>query len=226
MSHLNLKTKAYEWIKQKIIDCELEPNVLMNEDQLCGEFQMSRTPVRDALGRLEQEGYIKILPKKGFVVIPLSVNEISMVFEGRMLVEPYIVLHCCQNISPEILNKLRVNLSEEKQSIDYNRKDVYSWDSEFHAAIVSCCKNSYLLNFYENLATQNQRLRIISGKSSKDRLLKTIEEHYAIYNALEDQDLRGAAEALEKHLIESREAAFQAMIDRYHSSNDAAQIFF
>ena len=67
MSKVSLKQQAYTTIKNKILTCEYLPNSFLNEDLLCEELQVSRTPVRDALGRLEQENLIKIMPKKGFL---------------------------------------------------------------------------------------------------------------------------------------------------------------
>ena len=61
------KQAAYEYIKKKILSCMYEPGVVMNEQTLCDELELSRTPVRDALSRLEQEGLVNIMPKKGFM---------------------------------------------------------------------------------------------------------------------------------------------------------------
>ena len=83
MGKLSLKQLAYNSIKEKILKCEYMPNSFLNEDLLCEEFKVSRTPIRDALSRLEQEHLIKILPKKGFFVAPLSIGEINLTFETR-----------------------------------------------------------------------------------------------------------------------------------------------
>ena len=66
---LSLKLQAYQYLKTKILNCEYRPNEFLNEQKLCAEMgNISRTPMRDALGRLEQEGLITILPKKGLMV--------------------------------------------------------------------------------------------------------------------------------------------------------------
>ena len=86
-----LKYSTYEFIKNKIICCEYEPGTFLNEEILCEETGVSRTPVRDALGRLEQEGLVKILPKKGVMISNLSINDMNMTYEFRLLLEPYIL---------------------------------------------------------------------------------------------------------------------------------------
>ena len=74
MSRPSLKQIAYNTIKEKILSCEYEPSSFFNEEALCEELQMSRTPVRDALSRMEQENLIQIVPKKGFFIAPMSVS--------------------------------------------------------------------------------------------------------------------------------------------------------
>ena len=77
MSKESLKQIAYNTIKNKILTCDYKPNAFLNEDIICADLKMSRTPVRDALSRIEQENLIKIFPKKGFLVSSFSKEIIS-----------------------------------------------------------------------------------------------------------------------------------------------------
>ena len=87
---LSLKLQAYQYLKTKILNCEYRPNEFLNEQKLCAEMgNISRTPMRDALGRLEQEGLITILPKKGLMVSGITEEDVHSMFEMRLLVEPY-----------------------------------------------------------------------------------------------------------------------------------------
>ena len=85
MPKTSLKTLAYNTIKEKIITCEYAPGSLLNEESLTDMLKISRTPIRDALGRLEQEGLIEILPKKGIMVTNLSMPDINMIVEIRQM---------------------------------------------------------------------------------------------------------------------------------------------
>ena len=91
MPKTNLKTLAYNKIRQKIVTCEYAPGTFLNEEILTEALSLSRTPIRDALGRLEQEGLIEIRPKRGITVKSLTVSDINMIFEVRNLYEPYIL---------------------------------------------------------------------------------------------------------------------------------------
>ena len=93
MPNINLKTLAYNTIRSKIVTCQNAPGTFLNEEQLTTELSLSRTPVRDALGRLEQEGLLEIRPKCGILVRPLTLNDIDMIFEVRMMYEPYVLTH-------------------------------------------------------------------------------------------------------------------------------------
>ena len=128
MSKMNLKTQAYNTIRQKIVTCEYAPGTFLNEELLTTELGLSRTPVRDALSRLEQEGLIEIKPKKGIIVMPLSINTINMIFEVRQLYEPYILLNYGNALSVERLKDFynildRASLitqSKDKNIIDFD----------------------------------------------------------------------------------------------------------
>ena len=90
----SLKLQAYQYLKTKILNCEYRPNEFLNEQKLCAEMgNISRTPMRDALGRLEQEGLITILPKKGLMVSGITEEDVHSMFEMRLLVEPYALRH-------------------------------------------------------------------------------------------------------------------------------------
>ena len=86
----SLKLQAYHYLKSRILSCEYAPSQFLNEQKLCAEMgNISRTPMRDALGRLEQEGLIAILPKKGLMVSPITDEDVHSIYEVRLLVEPY-----------------------------------------------------------------------------------------------------------------------------------------
>lgn len=213
MSKVSLKQQAYTTIKNKILTCEYLPNSFLNEDLLCEELQVSRTPVRDALGRLEQENLIKIVPKKGFFVTPLSVGEINMAFEARLLIEPYIILNYCNHLTSEVLDKLYINVKKSREYISSNNhNEVFKLDDEFHKEILNQCNNHYLLQTLNTVHNQNSRLRIISGRYGDNRLNETIDEHAKILDCLAKRDVAGAAKAMEHHLLTAKNSAFDAFI--------------
>jgi DNA-binding GntR family transcriptional regulator len=209
----NLKQIAYASIKENILNCEYMPNSFLSEDLLCEQFQVSRTPIRDALSRLEQEHLITILPKKGILVAPLSTSEINMVFEGRLLLEPYIILNYCKNMPPKSIDFLFNNMQEYRKNIQAKSNQMFKLDDEYHQCIVSQCTNRYLTQVYKEICDQNYRIRILSGLADSDRLLYTVEEHQTILNHLVQGQLEEAAQAMKSHLINSKKASFLSYIE-------------
>lgn len=199
----SLKQIAYNIIKNKILTCEYKPNSFLNEDAVCSDLSMSRTPVRDALSRIEQEHLIKIYPKKGFLITPISISEIEMVFEGRLLLESYIIINYCSNLPNEFILYLKNINNNIKKSISSN-EDYYIYDHEFHQSLISKCKNKYLLHAYDDIYNQNSRLRFLSGRDNKERLKATYEEHNDIIEALKENNVELAAKMMRIHLEKSR----------------------
>lgn len=212
-SKLNRKQFAYQTIKNKILQCEYQPNSFLKEELLCEELGVSRTPVRDALSRLEQEHLIQILPKKGFLVAPLSIQEINMVYEGRILLEPYILSTYCKELSQEMLDQMYHLQESYYQDIISHTSDIHLLDNAFHNAFISRCPNRYFIQTLHDIDNQNCRLRILSGQVSDKRLFASYNEHNVVLEHLAQGNLSEAREALETHLLNSKEAAFRTFLN-------------
>ncbi|MDF2950929.1 MAG: GntR family transcriptional regulator [Anaerocolumna sp.] len=207
----SLKQQAYNVIRSKILTCEYAPNTYLNEDLLCRELNVSRTPIRDALSRLEQENLVKIIPKKGVIVAPLTINEINMIYETRILLEPYILKTYGRRINDSIEKRMH----EILEKANNNTNDIqmlYELDDEYHHIIIDLCENKYLIQCYLNIYAQNLRLRIISGNQNKERLEASQQEHMNISKYILKRDYDNAAKAMEVHLLASKDAAFKVIL--------------
>lgn len=206
------KQAAYDYIKEKILSCEYEPGSLMNEQQLCDDLELSRTPVRDALGRLEQEGLVSIIPKKGLMVSDLKLGDINRIYEVRLLLEPY-ALHRYGNK----LDRARLTQFQELFSdlgrVQSDPTYYYDLDDRLHSFIIQAMPNRYLLDTYENIKNLDRRLRVLSGSEVENRIADTCREHLDIVLACLREEWENAAESMKKHLEASRVAAFHLMIN-------------
>lgn len=221
MAKINLKTLAYNTIRQKIVTCEYAPGTFLNEEILTDELHLSRTPVRDALGRLEQEGLIEIMPKKGIAVTPLSIKDINMIFEIRNLYEPYILL-TYGSLLPEEKLKEFYHIFTQKNAESECFKDndyFYDLDSAFHLMIVNACPNLYLHHNYNLIRTQNERFRHMTGNVSNNRLDDTFKEHIDIIIPCMQKDWATAAEKMRFHLEESKKATFKLVFASMDHNN-------
>lgn len=208
-----LKEHAYRIIKQKILNCEYQPNELLNEDRLCQDVSASRTPVRDAISRLEQENLLKILPKKGILVPGITLQGLNQIYETRILLEPYIILNY-GNRAPT--NELKL-MYDDLLATDLggaSSTEAYTNDSGFHRYFYELCENAYFLQTYEMLSDQNYRVSVLSGRQTDQRLKDTQQEHLAVLNYLIEQDYARAAEAMRQHLRNAQRTSIQIVLNR------------
>ena len=203
----SLKLQAYHYLKSRILSCEYAPSQFLNEQKLCAEMgNISRTPMRDALGRLEQEGLIAILPKKGLMVSPITDEDVHSIYEVRLLVEPYALRVYGSLLPREELEKF-VYLMQNPDAIP----DFYAADDAFHDLLISTLPNKYLRSAHDSITGQNTRFRIMTGKVGMISRTATCEEHLAILQPALEGDWDGAAAALTHHRELARDKAEQTL---------------
>lgn len=205
----SLKLQSYNIIKDKIIRCEYAPNTLISEEALREELGVSRTPIRDALSRLEQEGLIQILPKKGIMVSGLSLSEINSIFEIRMLFEPHVLATYGHRLSDEKMLEF-YNICTQGGVLQPD--EFYKMDDEFHAFIISAAPNRYIHHTYELIQNQNLRFRVMTGQRPDNRLDHSNDEHLTIIKACLRKDWTAAASAMEEHLRQSKNSTFELLL--------------
>lgn len=203
----SLKLQIYDEIKQRIIRCEYLPGQQLNEDLLCSQFGSSRTPVRDALSRLEQEGLVSIHAKRGVQITDVSISAVNELFEVRMRIEPYAVRTYGSRQSDEVYAGFMRRFSKGVG----NKSEFYALDNEFHRSFIENSGNRYLNMIYSMTADQSARFRILSG--ADERLEKTQEEHYRIAACCLRRDWVGAANEMRSHLEMSKKAIISYALD-------------
>lgn len=215
----SIQNEAYEHIKKKIMMCEYKPNQLLSESVLLEDLGCSRTPVREAIRRLEQEGLATVLPKRGIVVSGFTISDIKAIFEVRMLIEPYAVQTYGEALDQGELRRfldLFQHWQEQREQLDF-----YQVDDEFHRTLISALPNEYLHDLYSRIQTQNVRLRVMSGELIASRLDRTMQEHEEIARVCLEKNWQLAAEKIKWHLECSRTSYFEAIVQ----NNGAADLF-
>ena len=212
MKNENLKEKSYKVIKSKITSCEYIPNEFINESALREEIGVSRTPIREALSRLEQENLVKIIPKRGVLVTDISIIEINELFQVRELIEPYIIRTYAKNIDKIELSRLYNILIVKVSNSDI---EAYSIDEDIHRLLVNSSNNRYFVSIMENIYSQNHRIRVLTGKQIEKRLDQTNKEHIEILKFLIQEDWDSAASSMVTHLKNSKMVA----VDRWYQKN-------
>lgn len=194
---------VYQKIKSAILNEMYEPNQILNERKLAEEFQISRTPVREALKILEGEGWVKIIPWKGAIVNQITQKEIDEIFQIRLIIEPAII----ELLQNKIDYKKRIYLDRlyENQKKAESKKEFVLADRVFHMTFVEWTENLQLIEMVKDL---NDRIYMVGHKAinSKDskREKESLEEHYKIIQALKNNDIMLAKNFMIAHIIETK----------------------
>jgi DNA-binding GntR family transcriptional regulator len=192
--------RVYAHVKQAVLDRRYEGGTLLTEGGLADAVGVSRTPVREALLRLEVEGLIKLYPKKGALVLPVSAQEIGDVVETRLLVEEHAARKAAP-AGPRLIARLEELLEEQRRfAADGDLGAVAVSDRCFHAEIVRSAGNQILDRLYDQLRDRQLRMGVAVMHAHPDRIAKNIAEHAEILEALRTGDAEAAAAAVHQHV--------------------------
>ncbi|MFG3113275.1 GntR family transcriptional regulator [Streptomyces sp. NPDC048197] len=192
--------RVYAHVKDAVLQRRYEGGMLLTEGELADAVGVSRTPVREALLRLEVEGLLKLYPKKGAMVLPVSAQEIADVVETRLLVEKHAAAKAVPASEPLLteLTELLETMREQAASGDLAAVSVT--DRAFHAAIVRSAGNQILDRLYEQLRDRQLRMGVAVMHADPDRIAKNIAEHAEILDALRAGDADAATEVVHRHV--------------------------
>ena len=206
-----LRETVCEALRSAIRNGILEAGERLMEVQLAEELGISRTPVREAIRKLEQEGYVIMMPRRGTYVSSVSVNDIKEIFEIRSALESLSTGLAARRIEPDELEKLRTLLTEIEGHIQSRDMDkIVETDIEFHGLLYQVSRNERLVAIINNLKEQLARFRTLS-MSYPGRLQETLEEHRAMVEAIAAGDVDAARDAAERHMEQAEETLLKAM---------------
>ncbi len=189
----SLSEQAYHILAEKIISGEYPGGTRLVEEELTREFGISRTPVRDALRRLEGEELIEPLPKRGFQVRQLDNEAVNELYNCRTRIELLALESAIKRLSPDELHALKRELQE-----DNSLETSLAVDEKFHFLIARCCDNRYLRQILEKLIRQTAPFRAHRNYSTRVEELNA--ERITVLNSLLAGDYESAARLLEQHI--------------------------
>ncbi|MFB8084859.1 GntR family transcriptional regulator [Streptomyces sp. NPDC055992] len=192
--------RVYTHVKDAVLDRRYEGGTLLTEGGLAEAVGVSRTPVREALLRLEVEGLLKLYPKKGALVLAVSAQEIADVVETRLLVEEFAARKAVP-ASPQLISRLEALLEEQRQFSEAGDLATVSVkDRCFHAEIVRHAGNEILSRLYDQLRDRQLRMGVAVMEAHPDRIAANITEHGELLEAIRAGDAEGAAQVVRRHV--------------------------
>ncbi|AVJ29079.1 GntR family transcriptional regulator [Achromobacter spanius] len=219
-----LADSAYTTLKRDILEFRLAPGDRFTETEIADRLQVSRTPVREALFRLEREGYLEVRQRNGWLVKPLDFETLDHFYELRSVLEAAAVhALCAPGQSPDPLLALRP-LAETWLVDENERSSDCEWladlDERFHVELVAAAGNPEIARVHR---AATERIRIVRRLdfTQPDRIGTTYREHGAILSAVLACDGARAAELLRAHIKDSQDAVRKITLHRLYATRRA-----
>ncbi|MFT9846068.1 GntR family transcriptional regulator [Aneurinibacillus sp. REN35] len=200
-----LKDVAYQFIKENILDENFAPGQFLSERELIEMLQMSKTPIKSALVRLETEGFVTVSSKQGIIINDLSINRIADIYDLRIALETYICSQIVGRMSEEQCQLIEKNLQDTEEKA--NQLEIKAFAKADHAFHLLLCEFSGNQEIYRVLLNyQDHLLRITLRHLKKDphRMKLFWQEHVEIYNHLKKGD-RKSIELIREHFQQSKQ---------------------
>lgn len=205
--HKAVATKdVYSTLKEMILSFELYPGSRVTETELADLFLVSRTPVREALLRLENEGHLTIRPKQGCFINQINIDELSEYYSVRTALEIAAVEEACHHMPRDELESLLELWAPPQQTVQVSADQMEEKDESFHIALALGGGNSTLVKYLQDV---NDHIRIIRRVDFQDpeRIQRTYQEHYKIIQTIIDRDVAKARTLIKRHIQRSQDFA-------------------
>ena len=218
------KDQVYEHLKRAIVKGELSADKIYSEQIIANELGVSRTPVREAVLRLQHENLVDILSNRGFSLRPLSLVELHQIIEARIAIESYSLRYLLENIdTPEgaaVLERMESCAAHKiaATSDEEERYDFMKADMEFHEQSVRFTENIYFLGLIGTMRARIEQA-LVSALKSTGRHGSIWGEHEEILDGLRRRDMSKTIAALENHLIATENILHQLTTDSSASKN-------
>lgn len=198
--YLPLREVVFNTLRDAILTGELAPGERLMEIQLADKLGVSRTPVREAIRKLELEGLAIMLPRRGAIVASITISDLQDVLEVRKVLEGLTIELACKRMNAEELEQLKESEATFDKAVRGNDlTEIAKKDVAFHDVIYNASRNKRLIQILNNLREQMYRYRLEYIKD-EDKRAVLVEEHRMIVEAIEAKDVAMAKKALKKHI--------------------------
>ena len=200
----DLKNWAYETIKRKILNVEVSAGDQLRIESLAQQLGISRTPIREALLKLESEGLVRAASRVGFFVRGITKQDLHELFELREILESYAAEKAAVLVDEQDIDKLEAYQKRADKAISTgNRSAFMDMEIEIHSLILKKAGNTRLMQMIESIKDLIHRERFLSLQSSEN-IEESFKEHQQIINALAEKDSKQAGRLMRSHILAVR----------------------
>jgi DNA-binding GntR family transcriptional regulator len=209
VSASTIKGRAYAHIRRSILDSTIPVGTALSEYELAQEIGVSRTPVREALKRLEQEGLVRSVARRGTFVADLTVRDIVEIYQVRIQLEGLAARAAAERMDPAEVDELIAELDKSEKQVRQGRlESAREHDRRLHKSIIDSTSNGRLAQILATLEDQVHRIRQ-RAMSHMPRVPASLAEHRAVLQAIKKRDGAAAEKAMRDHLQAARDNAIQ-----------------
>lgn len=209
----SLTETAYRVLKEQILTCQLMPGAPLPSDHLTRQLGLSRTPIREAILRLEKEGFVEVRPRMGTFVSHLNVRDIHEMYEVRSALEALAARQVAGRIDRERLAAVEARLRALPIEGDVDLAALSEAGQGVHRLIVESSDNAVLVRFLQSLRDHFRRYRSLS-LAIPEKVLSSHQEHLDILAALKSGDGEAAARLIEAHFSNAAQFLLESLMRR------------
>jgi DNA-binding GntR family transcriptional regulator len=209
---------VYAQLKQDIADFKLVPGDRFTEMELCDRIGVSRTPIRQALYRLQQEGYVEVFFRSGWRVLPFDFEKYEQLYDLRMVLESAAVQRLCEQRTEDMrkaLHALELIWLAPVTDRSQDGKQVGVWDEAFHCALVAAAGNHEMARVHRDITEKIRIIRRMDFTQSQ-RLTATYDEHAEILKAILAHRSDQACMLLRSHIATSQSEVRKITLHQLH----------
>ena len=215
-NHKPLREMVYEELKMQILKGSIIPGTRMMEVELAEEMGVSRTPIREAIRKLEKEGLVTIEPRRGAYASMISTEDMVEILEVRQDLEGLAAYFAADRMTDAQMEELRKESNSYNDAVKRgNMEDMIKHDTRFHHIIVESCRNKILVQMIEQLQELVLRFRYIYYDNFR-RAENMPEEHEAIVAAIAEGDADKARAAADIHIDRLKELVMKEGVQQRH----------
>lgn len=211
-----IRELIFQYLRDAIVSGQMEPEDHLFEEELAKKFNVSRTPIREAIRKLELEGLVQRSPRRGVIVRKFSLDDVKEIYDIRSILEGYAAKLAAENIEPHEMEKLRSIMEEMKKNILNGDKTAEMENhKDWLLTVYAASKNSRLEQLLTDYADYLQFFRTVSLQNP-GRSLETIKEHESMTRAIETGDGALAEKIAREHVAKAKDA----YLHQYLSNKD------
>ncbi len=215
-NHKPLREMVYEELKMQILKGSIIPGTRMMEVELAEEMGVSRTPIREAIRKLEKEGLVTIEPRRGAYASMISTEDMVEILEVRQDLEGLAAYFAANRMTEEKMEELREVSNSYNEAVKSGKmEDMIKYDTRFHHIIVESCRNKILVQMIEQLQELVLRFRYIYYDNFR-RAENMPEEHEAIVAAISEGNADKARAAADIHIDRLKELVVKEGVQQRH----------